>query len=238
MESKVCTKCKQLKPLTEFHKHKTHKDELKSRCKSCREEDNKKYRQQNFKRIKEYKKKWRQENSEHCKEYQKKHYQENIERYKKYRQQNPNHYREYSKKYYEAIKNNKSFKDKKREYCRKKRQEDIKYRLNSNISVAIWRSLRGNKNGRHWEDLIGCTLKEVITCMEKQWTEGMSWNNYGRNGWVIDHKIPISAFNFSSFEHIDFKRCWSLSNLQPMWASDNLRKHDSLNSSFQPSLRL
>lgn len=57
-------------------------------------------------------------------------------------------------------------------------------------------------------------------------------------GWHIDHKIPKSAFNFETPEDIDFKRCWALKNLQPLWAAENIKKHDRVDKPFQPSLAI
>ena len=64
----------------------------------------------------------------------------------------------------------------------------------------------------------------------------MSWENMDE--WHIDHIIPKSAFNFETYKDMDFKRCWSLSNLQPLWAGENSRKHNHLEKAFQPSLRI
>jgi len=121
-------------------------------------------------------------------------------------------------------------------YLKEKRKTNIKYRLNGNISSAISFSLNGNKKGCHWENLVGYTLNKLKRHLEKQFTKGMSWDNYGE--WEIDHKIPISAFNFDSPEHLDFKRCWALSNLQPMWGTENRIKGYKLKIAFQPSLKL
>ena len=52
----------------------------------------------------------------------------------------------------------------------------------------------------------------------------MSWNNYGKKGWEVDHIIPLSRFDYSFPDDSQFKECWSLKNLQPLWAADNLRK--------------
>ncbi|GAG90799.1 unnamed protein product, partial [marine sediment metagenome] len=60
----------------------------------------------------------------------------------------------------------------------------------------------------------------------------MTWKNQGK--WHLEHKVPVSAFNFSSSDHIDFKRCWALSNLQPMWAKENLSKSAKIDKPFQP----
>ncbi|GAG78004.1 unnamed protein product, partial [marine sediment metagenome] len=54
----------------------------------------------------------------------------------------------------------------------------------------------------------------------------------------IDHKIPVSVFNFSKAEHMDFKKCWALKNLQPLWAIDNQTKNAKLKRPFQPSLQI
>jgi hypothetical protein len=72
--------------------------------------------------------------------------------------------------------------------------------------------------------------------LEKQFLPGMSWENMGE--WHIDHKIPIAAFNFEKPEDIDFKRCWALKNLQPLWKSENCIKGAKIDKPFQPSLNL
>ncbi len=141
--------------------------------------------------------------------------------------------RAYAKKW---LKNNP---DKKGEYYRKSNARignTVKGKLVYCMKGGIRRSLRNSsKEGRMWESLVGYTWGDLKRHIEKQFILGMSWENYGPV-WHIDHKIPISAFNFSSPEDIDFKRCWSLKNLQPLWANDNVRKQDKLISPFQPSL--
>lgn len=56
-----------------------------------------------------------------------------------------------------------------------------------------------------------------------------------KNEWEIDHIFPISAHNFNSANDLDFKRCWSLSNLRPLWKMDNRIKHSKIMNNFQPS---
>ncbi|GAH87691.1 unnamed protein product, partial [marine sediment metagenome] len=77
---------------------------------------------------------------------------------------------------------------------------------------------------------------QLVRHLKKQFQPGMTWENYGE--WHMDHKVPVSAFNFSSSDHIDFKRCWALKNLQPMWATENHIKKNKLAKPFQPSLLL
>jgi hypothetical protein len=111
-----------------------------------------------------------------------------------------------------------------------------KGRLNGNMSSAVRTALRGSKAGRRWESLVGYTVLDLKRHLEKLFLPGMSWNNYGE--WEIDHKIPQAAFNFEEPYDIDFKRCWCLKNLQPLWRLENSRKNSNLLRPFQPSLLL
>lgn len=111
------------------------------------------------------------------------------------------------------------------------------WKLSSNVSRSIRKHLAsGAKAGRKWETLVGYTIEQLTKHLEKQFQPNMSWENYGK--WHIDHKIPLSVHNFSSPKDIDFKRAWSLKNLQPMWAVDNIKKHAKLTKSFQPTLQI
>jgi hypothetical protein len=112
-------------------------------------------------------------------------------------------------------------------------------KLNSNISRAVRSSLRNNsKSGRRWEFLVGYTVDELRNHLSRLFQPGMTWENYGNHGWHIDHIIPVSRFNFETPEDLDFKRCWGLNNLQPLWAKENRMKRDKLNKPFQPALTI
>jgi hypothetical protein len=50
----------------------------------------------------------------------------------------------------------------------------------------------------------------------------MSWDNVGK--WHIDHIIPLSSFRFTSMDDPEFRAAWALSNLRPMWATENILK--------------
>lgn len=95
-----------------------------------------------------------------------------------------------------------------------------KGKLNHSMSTAINTSLKGNKNGRHWEDLVGYKLQDLKQHLEFQFKPKMSWNNYGE--WHIDHIKPKSLFNFEKPEDKEFKECWSLKNLQPLWETTRI----------------
>jgi hypothetical protein len=98
--------------------------------------------------------------------------------------------------------------------------------LSKNLSRQIRKSIHKNKDGYHWEYLLGYTLQDLIIHLEKQFKDGMSWENMGL--WHVDHIKPVSSFSFNSYEDLEFKRCWSINNLQPLWALENMRKSNKL----------
>ncbi len=121
--------------------------------------------------------------------------------------------------------------------------------LQQNVSKAITDSIYGSlkrrgiaknrrKNGTSWQIILGYTQDDLWAHLEKKFKPGMTWDNFGRGGWHIDHIIPVSAHNFTSIKHADFHKCWALSNLQPLWEFENCSKHDRLEKPFQPSLAM
>ena len=119
----------------------------------------------------------------------------------------------------------------------RRRLATLNGRLNNSMGRNICVALKGKKAGRRWESLVDYTLGSLVKHLEKLFQPGMSWSNYGSE-WHLEHKIPKAVFNFSEPDHIDFKRCWSLKNLQPMWKKDNLRKGVKIEKPFQPSLQI
>lgn len=95
-------------------------------------------------------------------------------------------------------------------------------RMDRRMVMGIWNALRSKKAGRSWESLVGYTLTELMVHLESLFWSGMTWDNIG--DWHIDHKRPRSSFSYESPEDADFKSCWCLQNLQPLWAVDNMRK--------------
>jgi hypothetical protein len=212
--SKICTKCGIEKPLSDFSKSPKHKFGVHSICKKCKAT----YRAKSIERYRETERKYREAHREDARELD-----------KKYRNLYPDVKKLYKNEHLEQIKATR------RRYMKKKRS-DAGFRVSAAISTAIGIALNGNKNGRHWETLVNFTLDELKKHLENKFKPGMSWDNYGKFGWHIDHIIPKSAFNFETPEDIDFNHCWALSNLQPLWAKDNLTKHNKLENDFQPSL--
>ena len=69
---------------------------------------------------------------------------------------------------------------------------------------------------------LGCSSKELIDHLESKFQPGMSWDNYGTHGWHIDHIKPLSSFDLTQEESL--KVVCHYTNLQPLWAEDNIRK--------------
>jgi hypothetical protein len=156
------------------------------------------------------------------------------ERSRKWRSENP------QKQKATQVKWRKANPEKVREISRldnRKLRNTPRGKLSSNVAGAIRKALHGSKAGRHWEDLVGYTIDQLKAHLEKLFKLGMTWENYGI-AWEIDHKIPIAAFNFETPEHVDFKLCWSIRNLQPLAISRNRSKSKRIDRPFQPSLAI
>jgi hypothetical protein len=158
-------------------------------------------------------------------EYRKEYYQLNrakeLENDKKWRNSNKN------KKAIQVKKWAKKNQDKIREYSRRgavKIRSSVSGRINDAMSSAVYRSLKGKKGKVHWEDVVGYSVNELKDHIEKQFLNGMTWENYGKYTWHIDHIKPIVSFKITSNEDVAFKECWGLKNLRPLWAFDNHSK--------------
>ena len=205
-----CSVCGIEKSLENFSKDKSRRFGVRSVCKKCISISSKEYLIKNPNKIKIARRLHRINNKAKLKIIHRNYYLKNKEKRDIYR----------------------------RNYERLKYKKNSQFRLNNNISGGIRLSLKNGKDGKHWEDLVGYTLNKLKKHLQKLFQPSMTWDNYGKSGWVIDHKIPKTAFNFTSFEHQDFKRCWALKNLQPMWALENIIKSDKLKKPFQPSLMI
>ena len=103
---------------------------------------------------------------------------------------------------------------------RKKRQSDPLTRVAESLSANLRNALQGKSKGQRTLDYLSISIDEFKSYIEKQFTEGMSWDNYG--DWHLDHIQPICSFDHSDEEQI--KKCWHYSNFQPLWAEDNRKK--------------
>lgn len=96
-------------------------------------------------------------------------------------------------------------------------------RLASVIRARIYDVLKHGYKSDKTEKLIGISIKELKTYLENKFQDGMIWENYGFYGWHIDHIIPLSSFDLENPN--EQKKAFHYTNLQPLWAQENLRKH-------------
>lgn len=208
MEYRECGKCGKSKPLTEY------KRITDSWCKEC---------------TNRYTDEYAKLHKEEKKEYDKIYHLANFEKRNKTSREWRGNFTGQSepRKKYETTR---EAKDARNKSLSEKRKNDVGFRLNSNISTAVYASLKGNKKGAHWEDLVGYTVEDLKKHLESLFQPGMTWENWGKGEgkWHIDHIIPMSLFNISSVKSKGFKMCWALENLRPMWGTENIRKGNKL----------
>lgn len=94
------------------------------------------------------------------------------------------------------------------------------------ISTLIRGAVTRGGRSRKVESLLGYTIRELVIHLEKQFTGAMTMADLVHGRIHIDHVIPKAAFDLSDPQQ--WRACWSLSNLQPLWAADNLAKRDRL----------
>jgi hypothetical protein len=251
---KYCTKCHQLLPLSLFYNDKKSKLGVTSQCRKCTDERHRIYNltdsaKESVKRyyrkrgkdvIKEYQKsdkykecRKRYEASERCKIKQRK-FEESDKR-KQYliSYRKTDSYHEVIRRYQQS--------DKCKETTKRRgarRRSGVGGRISDIMRYGMYMGLKHRKGRRHWESFVDYDLKDLMKHLEKQFVDGMNWDNYGRGigKWHIDHILPLTAFCYENEMDIDFKRCWSLSNLRPLWGADNISKSDKIIKPFQPSL--
>ncbi len=114
-----------------------------------------------------------------------------------------------------------------------RRRTDIEYHLQGRIKHRVREALKNEvkgrvrkKRGRPIEDVIGCSVKDLKRHVEKRFTKGMSWKVFmsGKGYIHLDHIKPIASFDLT--KESEQEKCFHYTNLQPLWAFDNLRKGD------------
>jgi len=206
----------------------THKEERKKYQKKYRvnkkeekKEYQKGYRKNHLKESKKYKKEYDENHREEIKKYSKEYDENHREEIKGYRE---NHKKE-TKEYRENHKEERKKYDK--EYKKNRRKIDINYKLACNLRSRLYYAIKGNwKVGSAVRDL-GCIIPELKIYLEKQFKQGMTWDNWGTYGWHIDHVKPLSSFNLSNREEL--LKAVHYTNLQPLWAEENIKKHNNYN---------
>ncbi len=107
-------------------------------------------------------------------------------------------------------------------YQKIRRKEDIQFRLSGNLRSRLGESIKNEvKKGSSVKDL-GCSISQFKSYIESKWLDGMSWDNYGKHGWHLDHIVPLASFDLTDNDEI--RSACHYTNYQPLWASDNIRK--------------
>jgi hypothetical protein len=201
--TKTCTKCKRIKPLTEFHKDKRKADEYSCSCKICRNKIAENYRKNNKEKISLVGKERYENNKEKIKKYQ----YDNKELISNRKQ------KRYQKNKVLVIKKNTA-------YQTARRKVDPLFKLMCNLRTLIGNSMKngGFTKTTKTAQILGCSFDEFKVHIENQFAEGMSWDNHGE--WHYDHVTPIS-WGQTEQEIIALNH---FSNFQPLWEEDNLKK--------------
>jgi hypothetical protein len=230
METKVCSKCEEEKNVCEFGKLKTSKDGYRHFCKECRKKIEKKY---SIEDARKRRKKWRDNNKDKIKSHYIEKKQERLDYNKKYVEENREKVLEKKRKYYyenreERLLKNKIYrsnnKDKRNIHEKNKKKNFPIYSLIVGMRSRIWKYttlLNITKKNRTFE-IVGCTPQQLKEHLESQFTGGMTWEN--RSEWHIDHIIPLSS---AKTEEELYKLC-HYTNLQPLWAEENLKKSNKI----------
>ena len=110
-----------------------------------------------------------------------------------------------------------------RAYIREWNAEQMKdpgYRIARNLRNRLWYALEGRAASQQTLQLLGCSIADLKQHLQQQFSEGMSWENYG--DWHVDHIRPCASFDLT--DPAQQAICLHFSNLQPLWAFDNLSK--------------
>jgi hypothetical protein len=227
---KICSKCKIFKLFSEFHirknNNKTTKLYYRSSCKQCEFLAKKIYIENNKEKVINGRSLYYKNNKE----------KENN-KYKIYYLSHRDERLTYSKKYFSI--NKEKINIKRNENRIKREKIDPSLKLKHNISSMIRYGLRReniSKNGLSCFDYLSYSFYELKTHIENLFEPWMTWENLGKYDpktwddndpatwkWQLDHIIPHSNFKYQSMEEESFKKCWSLENLRPYSAKQNIK---------------
>jgi hypothetical protein len=217
MNTKVCSCCK--KPLTtdNFRKNRTKKDGLSNQCKECLSEAQKKYLQSRPNYWKDwYKMRITKDPSFNKRRYKNLNTDNHREKTKlrrdKFRKLNPNYEKKGTPQYEKVLSRRK-----------KRYQQDELFRLKVNIRNTILRGLQNPKSSRT-EEILGCSIQSFKDFIESKFKDGMNWNNQGKNGWELDHIIPLDSAETDD----QVLKLNHYTNFQPLWGEQNRKKSNKL----------
>lgn len=109
----------------------------------------------------------------------------------------------------------------KRQYAARRSKQDPRFRLEQYLRTRIYDALKGARKSARTRELLGCTILELRAHLESRFRPGMTWENYGPV-WHVDHRRPCA--NFDLLDPAQQQKCFHYTNLQPLFAKENLRK--------------
>jgi hypothetical protein len=200
---KACARCKTVKSKAEFKRKKDAADGHHCHCRDCCNAINREHRERNPEMAAAWSRRWAKKNPEKV-------------RAKSLRwiEKNPGRQSELSRNWVERNKE-------------RHRENMVRYmsiprvRLHRTIRERIRQMLKGNKSKKTLE-ILGYDIATLKGHLERQFSKGMNWSNYG--DWHVDHIVPLSSFNITSEFDPELQAAWALSNLRPLWATENLQK--------------
>ena len=143
---------------------------------------------------------------------------------REYHHNNKEQARTQKKKYYKT--NSVKLRKASVKYHKERCAKDPVYRLTHSLRCRVRSALYGTNKSEATSKLIGCSIDRLRVHIELKFTDGMTWDNYGK--WHVDHIIPCASFDMEDSDQQ--KKCFHYTNLQPLWAEDNLRKSSSVQS--------
>ena len=201
---KRCTKCGETKEATAefFYRNKRKKDGLATECKLC--DNARQKRPRKVKRKKERDAALFQENKDKFYDRKRKWIKDNPEKHKEMMRRG-------QKRYYDKQRNN------------------PEYKIKKTVGVAIRKALKnqGNAKDSPTFSALPYSPQDLVEHLERQFDEKMSWDNYG-DYWHVDHIYPQSLLPYSSLKDENFQKCWALENLQPLEATENMKKSNKV----------
>lgn len=186
-----------------------------------------------------YMKAYHQKNKEKMRAAKKIYYQKHKEEISAYNTINKEEKSAYNKAYHVAnreriltckkvygARNKDKIRIKHRCYQNNKLKTDIQFKLRLSLRNRLRAAIRNKqKAGSAIRDL-GCTVDELKVHLEKQFQEGMTWDNWSYIGWHIDHRQPLSLFDLTDSKQS--KVACHYTNLQPLWAEENFAKSNKI----------
>lgn len=203
--TKKCSKCQEVKPITEYNKY---KDKIRCHCKKCQSI----YHQQNKQHFNKLHKIWISTHKTEIRDYT-----------KQYNSKHKDHQKIIKKQWHNDHKIERNLRMKQR------RKKDPVFRIIHDTRIRCRNILQTHYEYQHTIDILGCSGVEYSTTIQSQFYNNMTWETQGKGytTWQIHHICPIEFFNPN--DPIEQKQAWHYSNTKPLWYEDHVEEHRKIN---------